>query len=868
MGTTAIEEVLLISHSHYDLGYTDLQEVIIAHQVDTIRRALDLMDATAELPEEARFRWTAEVTLGLEGFVAEARPEDLHRLRERIAEGRFSFGPTLLHFTELCGAEDMVRTFSAFREVQRAFGLGTGVALCTDINGASWGMVPLLRQMGVEFLLWGMNLTRHGRGPLRPPAPFRWRGPDGSELLVFLGDHYHRGNMLRLKEGPTAIREHLLPYLAQLEERSAYGLPFAVIQISGYQTDNSPPSDTICHVVAEWNRRGVGPRLVLATPEMVRDRLRPVVARLPVLAGEWSDWWSDGVGSSARETAVARRAQQLLQTSEVTGTLALRLGAQRAEGPRAGYPVMLHPGQTGDYRVAADREFAQRGVQRDLLRRGYRALHLFEEHTWASHNSVRDPEDVLSRGTWHQQALYAYTADRYATGALWNAVASLQAREEAARDRPDTPERLVVLNPHSFPVSGMAVTHRLGEDGPTVWADAVPGLSWRVVDSAPAAPISEEVPFAPVYENEHFRITWDTERAAIASIYDKVQGRELVDAQAGPLGRVIREEGFAAPDLDSIAMRMRNSPHEPTHILHRFEAGGGRVRTVRRTAWGLEIRMEAHAEGIPVIRTAVFVADRAPWIDIAVTLVGKEPVLHPESVYVAFPLDIASPRFWIEGSGAVYDPVSERLEDSAGDYQVVQHGVGIGDQQGGVLWGTLDAPLVQLGGIHTGAWRGTVQASKGHLYSWWMNNLWHTNFKAYQGGTATARYRLASCGAPIRRGDVRRFGESYAGGLLALPLRTDRTERIWLAVEPENVLVQAWSDSLDGQAQIVRLAEVEGKATTASLVFRDGPQPAAVMRSDLWGAPQGDPLPRRGGGFAVDLGPFEVATLRVMPSSG
>ncbi|HMW01534.1 MAG TPA: hypothetical protein PKE58_15465, partial [Acidobacteriota bacterium] len=43
---------------------------------------------------------------------------------------------------------------------------------------------------------------------------------------------------------------------------------------------------------------------------------------LPVWRGDWADWWADGVGSSAYETAIARNTEALLPAVDLLATQA------------------------------------------------------------------------------------------------------------------------------------------------------------------------------------------------------------------------------------------------------------------------------------------------------------------------------------------------------------------------------------------------------------------------------------------------------------------------------------------------------------------------------------------------------------------
>ena len=50
-----IETLYVVNHSHTDIGFTDHQDVCFRHHSEYIEQALNLCEATANYPEEARF---------------------------------------------------------------------------------------------------------------------------------------------------------------------------------------------------------------------------------------------------------------------------------------------------------------------------------------------------------------------------------------------------------------------------------------------------------------------------------------------------------------------------------------------------------------------------------------------------------------------------------------------------------------------------------------------------------------------------------------------------------------------------------------------------------------------------------------------
>ena len=163
----------------------------------------------------------------------------------------------------------------------------------------------------------------------------------------------------------------------------------------------------------------------------------------------------------------------------------------------------------------------------------------------------------------------------------------------------------------------------------------------------------------------------------------------------------------------------------------------------------------------------------------------------------------------------------------------------VSNKSRGVTWVTLDAPLVQVGGItatllnsqtNPNVWRKHVEPTQ-KLYSWAMNNHWGTNYRAYQEGPTVFRFVLR----PHRRA---RPGRGVALRHRLQPAAARRSGRgakpsgtPLLTVEPADVLVTALKPSDDGKALIVRLFGASAKARSAALKW-GGAKPKAVFLSD------------------------------------
>jgi alpha-mannosidase len=137
----------------------------------------------------------------------------------------------------------------------------------------------------------------------------------------------------------------------------------------------------------------------------------------------------------------------------------------------------------------------------------------------------------------------------------------------------------------------------------------------------------------------------------------------------------------------------------------------------------------------------------------------------------------------------------------------------------------------------------TIKASP-KLYSWVMNNHWHTNYRADQEGNTTFRYAIRPHHGydPIA---AAHFGLEATEPLIAAPAAGSAAPLPPVRVENDRVVVTAFKPSEDGKAWILRLYGASGQDQVARLVWR---QPVSVTYSDVvelagQKAPEAIPVP-------------------------
>ncbi|GIG35881.1 hypothetical protein [Cellulomonas pakistanensis] len=807
----AIRQVLLVGHTHHDVGYTNSPRLVDDLHAETVRRVLDLCDTNDGDGPDA-FRWTFEVVRPVLRFLETAGPADVDRLRRRVAEGRVTVTGGYLNMTQLPGDAELDAAYDALDRL-RAAGVPVRTEQHGDVNGIAWGAVDAMRRAGIDRLVMALN-PDHGRPPYPQPTGFWWEGPAGGRVFTWLSTHYGVGEEWGIVDGDVEAAEaHVADFVAALGERDDYPYDTAVVHAAN---DNRWPTALFLEVVRHWNARHPDVPMRTATVDEALDVLRPQAeaADVPVARGEWSDWWAHGHGSTAREVAVYREARSFARAAQTT----LGLTRLRGDGSPALADVIGY--RRGPVRLRSDAE-----VARDLDRVDAELL-LFAEHTWGSWETYSKPYSSFSHSHWNAKAGFAYGAFDLARDLAVEGLFRVVVSDDPAGARPagsaERATRVVVVNP-----TGRARTE-------PVEVEVHGRARARTVATVPAFGVAT-VPLPPPPGGSRaarevacgaYRAVVDPARGGVVSLVHRPTGRELVDDVAGHgLGAVVTETVVPGSEHPMVVRDPKDfHPDFPGPDFDRRHATGDEEPLVTEAGTWARIAWRTTPPGLPTTTTTLTLYRDLDVVDLEVALVKPE-VFGPESIHVAFPFRVADPELLLETAGAVYAAETEQLPDTSKDWYSIQHAVGVHrpGEDGGVLWGAVDAPLVQLGGLHTGEWARKLRAPTGYVSSWLMNNLHFTNFQARQEGTRAYRYRFAAVDGPVTRERVRVFGRDLAEPLQARaydgPVTVDGATG--LRVTPADRVLAEVRPLADGSVR-VRLRNVAADPVEAEVAW-DGP---------------------------------------------
>ncbi len=769
----------LLPHSHVDIGYSDPQPQVERKQWKNLRDAVELGLKTAAYPVEARFRWNVEGLWSVESYLAQAGADERQAFIAAVRQGTISLQANYTNIlTGLATPEELRRWTDGARRLRAAYGLGPmPTAMHTDIPGLSWTTVAALAQSGVRYFSSGPNyMPGLPDGGDRIGAtlkalgdrPFWWASPSGEERVLFwmAGRGYswfHGLNMGRLSAGS---RDDVLAYAKSLTDA---GYPYDMVQVRyTIGGDNGPVDPGLSDAVKAWNETFATPRLVIATADaMFAEFERKYGDRLPVYSGDMTPYWEDGALSSAAEEILARGSARRLAQAEALWAL---------RNPAA-YP-------------------AQQAAE------AWRNVILWHEHTWGAADSISQPDrpDVVAQ--WDYKRAFAQNAEVQSRALLAGAAPRPGSDVEIANtlgwarsgvvfipaDQSKAGDRVRTAEGRGLP------SQRLNDGRLAVWVDSVPAMSsirLRVTAGAPDAPSAQVRVEAGRLDTGPLRLEIDPSTGGITRLTWRTPGGEDLVLNAGLLGQY-----FYVPGRDPGAAVSR---------------AGARLTVVERGPLVSLLRVEGPAPGTEWLRHTVQAVAGSDELGLTVEM-NKAPVRAKESAHLAFPFSVPEGVIRFDLGEAVVRPDQTVLPGSNQDFFGAHSVVDVSGRTYGVSLATLDAPLIEPGGMTderqndrgTRNWRDRVAGGTA-LYAYLLNNYWHTNYKAEQSGLLSYRFVLKPHGT-FDESALRRFSDEQDQPLLVFPVDPEAPPlRRPFTIDSTAVVASSLSPTDDGRAIRVRL---------------------------------------------------------------
>ena len=315
----------------------------------------------------------------------------------------------------------------------------------------------------------------------------------------------------------------------------------------------------------------------------------------PVVRGDFGPYWEDGYGSDAAHTAIHRENQHRIATAEIMGAAVSSI----------------------DTRVRPDKAMLDDAWRNELL---------YDEHTWTYVSATTQPEhhqsedqialkgsrvararddinESIQRG-WAQLEALVRTKDN--SIAVFN---SLNWTRSGIVET-DLPDGTTLVDSSTGAEVPVEILHKgkgisLPGFGPgnvrvRFMAAAVPAVGYKLYTIKPIAKeqaASVEIR-GNILENEFYRVTLDPSSGAIASVFDKQLGRELVDS--------------SSPYKFGQYLYVSGGDNYPENSLYRFGAGlkppaltvhpatSGTLMSATKTPIGIVATLSSSAPNTPI----------------------------------------------------------------------------------------------------------------------------------------------------------------------------------------------------------------------------------------------------------------------------
>ena len=811
------QTIYLVQHTHTDIGYTKPQTEILAEHIRYIDYAIEYCELTENYPDEAKFRWVCEATWPVKEYLKSRPKEQIEKFIKYIKNGQIEVAGMFFNMSEMVD-ENSFKTFLEPIKTLKELGIPVKTAMQNDVNGIAWCLADYMPDLGIKYFSMGENNHR-ALIPFNRPTIYKWESPSGKSSYSYRTDHYHTGNFWRISD---LNAEEIAPTIfGYLENLTASGYPFDAIsvQYSGYHTDNSPPSMIPNKLIKDWNEKYAWPKLKSA---LLHEFLDYIVSKydeqLPVIRAAYPDWWTDGFGSAARETAASRKTHADMIT--IQGLLSM----SSAKGQVL--PENIH----------------------NRIRHIHENLLFYDEHTYGAAESISDPTCDNSMVQWAEKGSY-----------VWEALKNAQIMYETAGGmlqsfipRGEKPT-ITFYNTLNWSRSGMVelyIDHEIIPAGRefrlidsngneakaqplrsrregtyyAVYAQNLPPMGYKVYQiltgdknrqSLPAVSLTDNI-----IENNYFRIELDPIKGSIKSLTDKESGLEMVDKDSPwLLGAFVYETlNNNRRQMEQYTLTEYNrkgisdiiiKPGTSGPIFKSFHIEGKSGGVEEKHGVKIEVRMFHNEKRIEFNYTT-----------------RKLPITEPDGIYIAFPFKLDNAKLYFDVQGGVVSSGENQIEGTASDWNTVQNFVSARNSNTQFILSSDVIPLFQLGGINTGQYQRKKTYDKPHVYSWVTNNYWTTNFRASQEGELKWSYYLTSTG-DISNSAATKFGWGsripvYSRVMPEGKNTNHPAEYSAFRLNNDNFLMASATPSATEGYLLINVRELDGKNSTLQILDKNG----------------------------------------------
>jgi hypothetical protein len=750
-------EILIYPHSHVDIGYTNTHANVELIHTRNLVNGLALAEKTKDYPQGARYKWNPEVIWPVERYLSKATEEEKQVILDGIREGYLPLDAGYVNLnTSVAGDEELFEFFRQGQEYEKITGKKIETLVQVDIPGMSWGVVSVAVKLGIKYCFaFNNGSDRVGWSTDQSFKPFWWYDAHGKNKILYLQPgSYNPGALVKGKyfwpqmagqTDPSKLieivktdnpRENFIDTyidekLPELEEVDFY--PYDIFPMSWAMADNTPIDADLPEAVKSWNEEFAYPKLrIVSATEIMREFDERYGDQIPVLKGDFTEYWTDGTGSAAEQTAQNRASKERLVQTETLWT-------------------MLKPGEPA-------------------------------------------PREEFNKAWWN---------------IMMGSIVAIPANQAKGFKS--------VTN-----ANGVAVKSQKLSTGELIFkAEDVPAFGSKKYKLSKEEFISEsKLVMDNVLDNGIIRVEIDPNTGDVSSL--TFEGAEFVDQDAKCAINSFRylkaddkpEKAFAPKDA-KISVK-ENGPLLATVLV------------------------KSQAEGCNSLTSEITIYDGLENIDFK-NVIDKIAILDKEGIHFGFAFDIDNPRVVADIPWGIMEVEKDQLYSANRNWITLQRWLDISNKERGITWCPLDAPVFQVGNITANILGAATESEKwirklepnGTIYSWALNNHWHTNFQLSQEGELTFRYRVQPHLNGYDYVAANRFGMEQYQPLAAAQVDETFEASQLLAIDGSPAINSTvFKTSEDGKSAILRLRSLSDLDETVNLIWFDR-IPASVHTLDI-----------------------------------
>ncbi|HEY9260626.1 glycoside hydrolase family 38 C-terminal domain-containing protein [Chitinophaga sp.] len=828
-------KVYVMPHSHVDVGYTNVQAKVLAIHMNNIDEAIKIAARTANYPAAARFRWNTEALWVVDKYLAAASEEKKRVFRDAVKKGWINLdGGYANTNTSATSSAQLLQLFYTGAHLAKDYGITMHTMFQGDVPGASWGLSSQADITGIHYFLSAPNANdRIGSSGQWRDKPFYWRSPSGKQQLLFWqSSPYSIGYTLKGSKIPNFftiedpkpyytgkpeenfLNPYLFDYLAKLEDSP---FPYDMTLLTWAMSDNAPIDPELPDAVKAWNERYASPQLIITSvKQFFGDFEAAWKDKIPVIAGDYTEYWTDGIGSAARETAINRHASDRLQQA----------GAIWALRNKAGYPA-------------------------DSFHKIWTDLIMFNEHTWGAYNSVSEPADPKAVSQWafkqafalnaqagSQALLHASTTDAAITDTRNDALANVRGDANTASaidvyNTIDHPRTTLVTVPANLSANGDLVKDVQGKKRPS-----------QRLSTGELAFLTT----LPAFSKQRFTIhpgkAWAAQHASIShnSLENGVYSIK-VDDRSGNIVQLLKK-GYKSNFADSAGLNQYN--YLPGDSAEKVAYSGmANIRIKEKGPLVVSLLVSSPAPGARSLDREIRLVAGEDRITL-INTIDKTAIGDKESVHFVFPFRIPGGQVRYSIPWGSITAETDQLPHTNRNWYTQQRWVDVSNNETGVTWSSPDAPLFEigqyptaglLGGLHNSPHWISFMEQQPLISSWVMNNLWHTNFRRDQEGMTTFHYYLQVHG-PYSAAAANASGLENHQPPVVTTASGPATESLFFDIRGNDVYTENIYPAAGGDGVLLQLVNTAATNSTVTLTPKNKHTALQIWESDLLEAKQ------------------------------